>query len=338
MSSLAMVWYNIPMPDDLDRKTNAILKIISESREPIGSVEISEKLKAAGIDMPERTVRYHLKKMSEDGLMNVHWKEGRMITHKGQDELNNALVSDKVGFMSQRIETMAYKMNFDVHEKSGQVILNVSFIHQDDFAKAQKVMAEVFKQKLGTGEMVAVAKQGEEIGGVVVPLGKVAFGTLCSINLNGILLKHAIPVESEFGGLLQMEDSRPLRFTDIINYSGSTLDPHEVFLKSKMTSVRKAAAGAGKILAGLREIPAASKDEAEAILRRTESAGLGRALMIGKPGQTVLGMPVGVERVGIVVPGGLNPIAAVEEAGIETESKALVTMVDYKKLVSFWDL
>ncbi|MDD4179201.1 MAG: NrpR regulatory domain-containing protein [Candidatus Margulisbacteria bacterium] len=326
------------MPDDLDRKTNAILKIISESREPIGSVEISEKLKEAGIDMPERTVRYHLKKMSDEGLMNVHWKEGRMITNKGKDELSNSLVSDKVGFMSQRIETMAYKMDFDIHEKSGQVILNISFIQKADLAKALKVMAGVYKQKLGMGEMVAIIKENEEINGVVVPAGKIALGTLCSINLNGILLKHAIPVESEFGGLLQIEDGRPLRFTDIINYSGSTLDPHEIFLKSKMTSVREAAAGAGKILAGLREIPAASKDEAEAILRRTESAGIGRALMMGKPGQTVLGMPVGVERVGIVVPGGLNPIAAVEEAGIETESKALVTMVDYGKLINFFDI
>jgi len=326
------------MPDELDRKTNAILKIISEAREPIGSVEISEKLKATGIDMPERTVRYHLKKMSDEGLMNIHWKEGRVITSKGKEELSNSLVSDKVGFMSQRIETMAYKMSFDVHEKTGQVILNLSFIRKDDFAQALKVMADVFKNKLGTGEMVATADAGEEIGGVIVPAGKVAFGTLCSINLNGILLKHAIPVESEFGGLLQIENGRPLRFTDIINYSGSTLDPHEVFLKSKMTSVREAAEGSGKILAGLREIPAASKDEAEAILRRTESAGIGRAMLIGKPGQALLGMPVGVERVGIVVPGGLNPIAAVEESGIATESKALVTMVDYKRLISFWDL
>jgi len=168
-----------------------------------------------------------------------------------------------------------------------------------------------------------------------VPDEMVALGTVCSININGILLKHHIPVESKFGGLLQIENERPLRFTEIIDYSGSTLDPHEIFIKSRMTSVGCAVEGAGKILASLREIPAASAHEAEAIIRRIESAGLGGALLIGKAGQTVLGMPVGSERVGIVVPGGLNPVAAMEEWGIETESRALSVLLDYSQLVKF---
>jgi repressor of nif and glnA expression len=49
----------------------------------------------------------------------------------------------------------------------------------------------------------------------------------------------------------------------------------------------------------------------------------------------ILGIPVRVDRVGIVVPGGLNPIAAAEEAGIETESRALTALVDYGRLQKF---
>lgn len=324
--------------NELDRKTNAILKIIAESRGPIGSAEIAEKLKDMGIEMSERTVRYHLKMMNEKGLTKVFWKEGRVITSKGVEELSNAFVSDKVGFMSSQIETMAYKMDFDIYEKSGRVILNLSFIDRSDFKKALQAMAPVFEKKLSTGDKVAVADPGEQIGGVVVPQGAMGFGTLCSINLNGILLKHAIPIESKFGGILQIENDRPLRFTDIINYDGSTLDPHEIFIKGRMTEVSGAARGSGKVLAGLREIPAASMHEAEAIIRKVESAGIGRAIMIGKAGQPLLGMPVAVERVGIVVPGGLNPIAAVEESGIRTESKALVTLIDYDQLLDFKDL
>jgi HTH-type transcriptional regulator, global nitrogen regulator NrpRI len=105
-----------------------------------------------------------------------------------------------------------------------------------------------------------------------------------------------------------------------------------------MTSVNEACSGSGKILAGLREIPAASSNEAEAIIRKVESAGIGRALMIGHSGQELMGMPVGLDRVGIVVPGGLNPVAAAEEKGIKTESKALVTMVDFSQLMRFGDL
>jgi repressor of nif and glnA expression len=229
-------------------------------------------------------------------------------------------------------------MDFDLEKKSGRVIMNLSLIHKADFSKALKIMIAVFTGKLATGDRVMMVEAGEQIGGITIPTGKVGFGTLCSLNLNGILLKHAIPVESKMGGLLQIDGGEARRFTAIINYSGSTLDPHEVFIKSRMTSVREAAEGAGKVLAGLREIPAASVHEAEALIRKTEAAGIGRVIMLGKPGQTVLGMPVQVERVGIVVPGGLNPIAAVEEWGIETESKALVAMVEYEKLISFWDL
>jgi hypothetical protein len=240
--------------------------------------------------------------------------------------------------MSARIETMAYKMDFDLYKKSGKVILNLSLFHKSDYQKALKLMKDVFKKGFTTGELVFVGEAGQMIGEAKVPAGKVAFGTLCSINFDGILLKHAIPVEAKFGGLLQIENLQPLRFTEMIGYSGSTLDPHEVFLKSRMTSVREAANGSGKILAGLREIPAASRDEAEAIIRKAQSAGFGKALIIGRPGQAVMGMPVGLDRVGIVFPGGLNPVAAAEEWGIRTESKALVAMVEYDQLVNFWDL
>jgi hypothetical protein len=326
------------MTNEIDKKTNAILKVISESQKPIGSAEISDRLKEMGMDMPERTVRYHLKSLNEKGLIKVLWKEGRMITSKGKEELSNALVFDKVGLMSARIETMAYKMDFDLYKKSGKVILNLSLFHKSDYQKALKLMKDVFKKGFTTGELVFVGEAGQMIGEAKVPAGKVAFGTLCSINFDGILLKHAIPVEAKFGGLLQIENLQPLRFTEMIGYSGSTLDPHEVFLKSRMTSVREAANGSGKILAGLREIPAASRDEAEAIIRKAQSAGFGKALIIGRPGQAVMGMPVGLDRVGIVFPGGLNPVAAAEEWGIRTESKALVAMVEYDQLVNFWDL
>jgi repressor of nif and glnA expression len=326
------------MVKELDKKVKTILKIISEAKEPIGSVEISEKLKDFGIDMPERTVRYHLKLMNDQGLLKVQWKEGRLITSKGIEELSSAFINEKVGFMSSRIDTLAFQMDFDLYEKKGRVILNLSFFRQNDFKKVLGIMKEIFIKKLGTSDLVMIAEQGQEIGHISVPTGKIAFGTICSINLNGILLRHAIPIESIFGGILQYENSKPANFTEIINYAGSTLDPHEVFIRSRMTSVREAAAGDGRILAGLREIPAVSRHEAEAILRRAESVGLGRALMIGKAGQALLGVPVGMDRVGLVVPGGLNPVAAAVEWGLEVESKALVTLVDFSQLINFKDL
>lgn len=323
---------------EIERKIGAILKIIADSKAPIGSSEISKKLNEYGVTLTERAVRYHLKIMSDRGLIKDFWKEGRMITPKGREELSNSQISDKVGLVSAHIESMSYLMDFDLKKKSGSIILNISFFHKSEFPQAIKVMKEVFTKKLGMGNRVIVAHDGEEIGGIEVPKGKVGFGTVCTINLSGIFLKAGIPIESKFGAVLQVEDSKPLRFTDLINYSGSTLDPHEIFIKSKMTSVRDAAKGSGKILAGLREIPAVSRLMAEELISQIEEAGLGGALYIGKPSQPVLGMPVQVERVGIVVPGGLNPVAAAEEWGIVTESKALVSLVEYGQLVNFNDI
>lgn len=323
----------------IERKINAILKIIAEATEPIGSKEISDKLEEFGIDLSERSVRYHMKMLDERGLTQGKWKEGRIITEKGVEELHDSFVSEKVGFISSRIDAMAYQMDFDLNRKKGKVILNVSFIPKDQFQMAKQVLAQVFDNELSAGQMVLLAGEGETIGGVDIPSGKIGFGTLCAVNLNGILLKHSIPVESKFGGILQIQDNKPLRFTDLISYSGSTLDPLEIFIKSRMTDIRGVIHdGSGKVMAGFREIPAVSKEKAEEILKQAREAGLCSPWIIGKPGQPLLGVPVSTERVGLVFLGGLNPVAAVEEAGIKTESKALTALVDFQRLKSFWDI
>jgi HTH-type transcriptional regulator, global nitrogen regulator NrpRI len=326
------------MVQDIELKINKILQIISEAHAPIGSKEIAEKLVAFGIGLSERSVRYHLKLLDEQGLTEAKWKEGRVITKKGREELGNALVEVKIGLVSSRIESKAYLMDFNLKKRKGKVILNLSLFHKSEFKKAAAIMKEVFLKGLSMGSMVFMAGSGEEIGEMVVPKGKICLGTLCTINLNGLLLKNSVPIDSKFGGVLQIENSRPLRFTDLIAYSASTLDPHEIFLRSKMTSVREAVKGSGKILAGLREIPAVAREKAEEILTMAKEAGLGGAMHIGKPGQPVLGMPVAIERVGLVVQGGLNPVAAAEEWGIETESKALVTLVDYSRLIKYSEI
>ncbi len=49
-------------------------------------------------------------------------------------------------------------------------------------------------------------------------------------------------------------------------------------------------------------------------------------------------MPVGIDKVGIVVVGGMNPVAVLEEQGIQTESKAMSTLFDYSRLIPFKDI
>ncbi len=309
-----------------DRKLYSILKIVSEAQGPIDSKEISLRLRELGFNISARTVRYHLKSLDQENLTEVKWREGRVVTKKGREELDNAGISDKIGLVSSRIEELSYAVDFDLAKRLGKVVLNISLFHKSEFKKALRIMQQVFKSKLTMGSKVLVEDHGK---------GKIAFGTLCAVNLNAIWIKHGIPVESRFGGVLQIQDGKPLRFTELVGYSSSTLDPHEIFIRSKMTSVREAAKGNGKILVGLREIPAASKKLALEIMEEADQAGIGKALHIGNNGSLVMGMPVGVGRVGVVIPGGLNAVAACEEWGIETESKALSALVDYERLIDF---
>jgi repressor of nif and glnA expression len=40
----------------------------------------------------------------------------------------------------------------------------------------------------------------------------------------------------------------------------------------------------------------------------------------------------------MIVAGGLNPIAAVEESGIATENVAMGSLFEFEQLVPFWEL
>jgi repressor of nif and glnA expression len=44
---------------------------------------------------------------------------------------------------------------------------------------------------------------------------------------------------------------------------------------------------------------------------------------------------VDVNKVGMIVVGGLNPVAAAREAGVEVENLAMSTVMDYKHLRRF---
>jgi hypothetical protein len=74
-------------------------------------------------------------------------------------------------------------------------------------------------------------------------------------------------------------------------------------------------------------------------LRETlKDKGIDGILLTGNPNQPLLEMPVGLDRAGMIVVGGLNPIAALEEAGIPTVSKAMSTLYKFSELIPFQEL
>ena len=324
---------------DVERKTTAILRILSQSSEPVGARVISHNLGEQGIELSERAVRYHLKLMDERGFTESVGRDGRLITQLGLEELENALVSDKVGFVSSKIERLAYETDFDVGRRRGKVPVNISFFPERQFGRAIQIMKGVFQAGICVSELVAVAHGGESLGDVTVPGSKVGLATVCSVIVNGALLKAGIPMDSKFGGILQIKNHRPLRFVELIQYSGSSLDPSEIYIASKMTSVGQVATeGQGKILANFREIPAICQPKAEEITTLLKEAHLGGVLMMGEVTKPVCEVPVEVNKVGMILTGGLNPVAAAVESGIEVENRAMSSMMEYEGLTRFSEL
>jgi len=325
---------------EVERKTISILRVLSESSQPLGAKLIARRLKEHGVELGERAVRYHLKLMDERGLTRpLQRRDGREITPLGIEEVNNALVADKVGFVLEKIELLTFRTSFDIERRSGLVPVNVSFFPKKRFAEALQVMKKVFRAGLCVSDLVAVAEEGERLGEVLVPEGKVGLATICSLIINGSLLKAGIPIDSRFGGVLQIRNNRPLRFVDLIYYSGSTVDPSEVFIRAKMTDVQGVIReGEGKVLANFRELPARCQPLMVEVTNRLKEVGLGGLLMTGNPSEIVCGMSVGLNRVGVILLGGLTPVAAAEETGIEVENQAMSTLLDYQNLVKFREL
>jgi len=266
-------------------------------------------------------------------------RDGRLVTEQGMEEINSALVQDKVGLALSRIEMQAFQTSFDWKTRTGFVPANVSLFPKEKFKRALSAMAPAFKAGLCAGDRVMVASEGESLGTSVIPEGKVGFATICSVLVNGVLLKAGIPMDSRFGGILQIYRSRPLRFVELIHYAGSSLDPSEVFIRGRMTSVRQAAKqGNGKILANFREIPAICRPIVEEAVANLREAGLNGLLLMGKTSEPVCEIPVDLNKIGVILIGGMNPIAAAAEAGIEAENKAMSAVVDYELLTPFEEL
>lgn len=322
--------------EDIERKGVLILKILNENSESQGARVIARQMKERGVQLSERTVRYHLKLMDERGLTRlVGRRDGRIITSMGLDEINNARVRDKISLSISRIDILAFQTTFDIKKRRGLVPVNISFFPQKQFSKALAVMKPVFKKKIAVSELVAVASAGEKLGDVIVPEGKIGLATVCSILVNGVLLKHGIPIDSKFGGILQVKNGSPLRFVELINYSGSSLDPSEIFIRGKMTSVKEVVKkGEGKILANFREIPAVSRPLVEKIITDFDKVGINGALSIGTVGNPIYQTDVDINKVGLILVGGLNPVAAAYEEGFDIDNKAMSTVMEYEALCS----
>ncbi|MDH7598587.1 MAG: NrpR regulatory domain-containing protein [Sedimentisphaerales bacterium] len=319
----------------IDKKL-AILNVLKEHEAPLTSSCILDLLSTSGLELSERTIRFYLAQTDQEGLTRPCGRKGRVLTEAGLAELQSSQVMYMPGYLSAKMDQMVYKMTFDLAMRSGTVVVNTSLVEPQKLASCLDKVCKVFEKGYGMGRLMTLLGPGETVGQITVPPDKIGFCTVCSITINGVLLKHGIPMSCRFGGLLMLKDGRPFRFTDVIHYDGTTIDPLEVFIRSGMTNYHGAiSTGNGLIGASFREVPADSRQRLLNLSERLEEVGLGAIMEVGLPNQPLLDIPVAPARVGVIVVGGLNPIAILEEVEHRIVSRALAGLLEFDRLFDY---
>ncbi len=317
-----------------------ILKALHWIGRPAGSTQVGTVMRGWGVDLGERSIRLHLLELDGEGYTELKSRRaGRVLTEKGKAELGKGNAIERMAFISGQIDELNYRMGFSLRLGKGTLVVNTTLLGARDEGAALEVIRPVFAARLGMGTRILLLRAGATYDTrrvAVVPPGMIAIVTVCSVTLNGILLKEGIPVTSRFGGLMEFKEREPVRFVELLEYGGTTLDPMELFIRAKMTSVIKCGkTGNGVAGASFREFPSVALGDVLRIREDLRLLGLDGILAVGAPNQPLFGIPVGEGRTGMVVLGGLNPAAALEEAGLRAENRSLAGLMEYKQLPEY---
>jgi len=328
------------MTPSVRQKKLAILGILKNETGPTPGKDLAVVLGAQGLEVSDRTVRMYLQELEDEGFLVQSPRKGRTITEAGLRELESENALSRVGTLSSKINQMIYDMNFDLNLGRGTVIVNVTFVAPGVLKEHLDNLLQVYEQGFAMGRLVGLLSPGTVVNpNTVVPQGRVGLCTVCSVALNGVFLKHGIPVNSLFSGLLEVRNRVSQRFVEVIHYNGTSIDPLALFIQAGMTDYLGAiSTGNGRIGAGYREVPAGSYDLVTRLAERLKAIGLGAVETIGKPGQNVYNVPVNEGACGMVVIGGLNPTAVFEEAGVRVDSRALGGVLEFSELFPYTEL
>ncbi len=320
-------------PEDAKRKELEILRALSEYDKAVGSTVLRRDLRRRGFLLSDRTIRYHLQLLDAKGFTQGHARSGRTITRVGLEELGRAMAYQRVGFVMTRFLSMAYEVTYRPETDGGKVVANVSVLDKSFHDRAVQLVKDLRAHELLPAPYIKILDEEDTYQEITPPRGKIALFTVCNLTIDGVLMHAGIPMLYTYGGLVQYLDHKPTRFVELISYEGTTVPPLEVFVYRGMTSItRILRTGSGMLPANLREIPAQAREQAEQILSNLGSKGWGGVIAFGQPNEPILGIPVGMDRVGISMIGGLSPIAALREIGANVDTFAPHSLVPLEEM------
>jgi repressor of nif and glnA expression len=309
--------------DTIDRKQIEILRVLSEHDKPVGSFIIKEELRTRGIFLSDRTIRYYLQLLDEKKFTTSLGKNGRLITSLGLEEISRTLAFNRIGFVITRFLSLAYETTYDLEMDTGLVAANVFIMDKMYHDETYNVVRELYNANLLPAPYIKVLKEGSEYKDISVPRGKIALLTVCDLTVDGVLIHAGIPLLFKYGGLVQVINYKPIRFVELISYEGTTIPPLEVFVYRNLTSITKILkTGSGMLPANIREIPIEARARTSKIFTSLKNKGWAGFLAFGEPNENILGIPVGMDRFGISMIGGISPGAAMMERGIKVDTVA----------------
>ncbi len=241
-------------------------------------------------------------------------------------------------FVNNTIEDYAMQVTYDPREGTGTVVYNMSIVRNEDLEYSISVCKDAYKAGICVSGLVRFFAPGEKISGYHVPDGHTAIITMCSSTLDGILLRKGVPLNPIGGGVVEIERRIPRRFTHIILYEYTTIDPLQVLISQEITSItdvmRK---GSGNILANIRQCHMEAEVLIGEVMDDLAGSSFSGILDVGLPNTPALGVTVDPQYMGIVAVGGTNPMAAIKEGGVRVHTQAIKGLMDVRTMTEILD-
>lgn len=248
-------------------------------------------------------------------------------------------MSDFLRFVSHRIEDFAMQVTFSPLEGTGTVVYNLSLVRAADLEHTLSVFRATCEAGVSPSSLIRILFAGEEIDGFVIPPDQCGILTLCSTTLDGLLLQRGIPFNPIGGGVVEVTDNIPKRFTHLIKYEYTTIDPLQVLVSQEITSVLQVMKnGNGSLLGNIRECHMEAEDDVEEVLEELTDGYFTGILDLGLPNTPCLGVAVDPQYMGLAALGGTNWMAALREEGINVIMQAMKGLTDISTMQFVSDL
>lgn len=308
-----------------ERKYVEILRILKEHQDPVGAKRLSELMAERGFVMSDRAVQYYLSYLDEMGFTQKIGNYGRVLTENGISETERALVGGRIGFIISKLERLAFRSTFNPETGTGEVGYNLTRVPEPMLEGVIASFEQVKRSGLGFFNGYRIIDKDPRI-----PKGTVGIMSVCSITMDGVYQRLGVPVRMAFGGRLSLKKNSPESFLDVIAYSGTTVDPLQIFISAGLTSVQNIIrSGNGIALANVREVPAMAEPLIKEVSDSMVKCGFNPPVRVGRE---LLNLQPDPSRISIVSFSGMNYIGNSYELGYKLETEIGAGNIAFSKI------